>query len=85
VGLCGFAVAAAVALRDRAVEGLRGAAWTYLALGALQILGAALHAGDFSSDAALAGFIAFCASLLAAGAWGLLYSERSSASAFSRS
>jgi hypothetical protein len=83
--LCGFAVAAAVALRDPAPERLRVAAWTYLALGALEILGAALHAGDFSSDAALAAFIAFCASLVAAGAWGLLYAERSSASAFSMS
>ena len=83
--LCGFAVAAAVALRDPGVAWLRGAAWTYLALGALEVLGAALHSGDFSSDAALAGYIAFCASLLAAGAWGLVYADRSSRSAFSTS
>jgi hypothetical protein len=83
--LCGFAVAAALALRDPAPQRLRAAAWTYLALGALELLGAALHGSDFSSDAALAAFMAFCASLVAAGAWGLLYAEHSSARAFSMS
>jgi hypothetical protein len=82
--LCGFAVAAAVALRDPAPERLRAAAWTYLALGGLEAFGAVLHRGDFSSDALFA-FLAFCASLVAAGAWGLRYAERSSRSAFSTS
>jgi hypothetical protein len=64
---------------------MRGAAWTYVALGTLEILGAVLHSGDFTSGAAQAAFIACFATVAAAGAWGVIYAARSSASAFSAS
>lgn len=67
----GFAVAGAVAVHDARLASLRAAAWAYLALGLLEILGAALHGSDFRSGAGLAAFLAFWLSVSLVGAWGL--------------
>jgi hypothetical protein len=69
--LIGLAAAGAIAARERELRWIRDAGWTYLALGVLQILAAAIHAGDFHSDAALLAFIGFWATVAGAGAWGL--------------
>jgi hypothetical protein len=81
--LLGFAVAAAVVVHEGAAERLRGAAWTYVALAALEILAAVIHTDDFDSGAGLAAFLVFWVTIAAAGVWGLVYSGRSSRSAFS--
>jgi peptidoglycan/LPS O-acetylase OafA/YrhL len=68
--LLGFALAAAIALRGNCLRRFRGAALTYAVLGALELLAAAIHSGDFSGDAALPLFVAFFATVLAAGVAG---------------
>jgi hypothetical protein len=69
--LLGFAVAAALAVRESTLPALAVAARAYCALGALELLAAAVHSDDFHSGAGLAAFSLFFASVLAAGAWGL--------------
>lgn len=68
--LLGFAVAAALAVRESTLPAL-AVARAYCALGALELLAAAIHSDDFHSGAGLAAFSLFFASVLAAGAWGL--------------
>jgi hypothetical protein len=70
--LIGFAVAAAIAVRGNCLRRYRGAALTYAVLGALQLLGAALHSSDFRDGASLPLFAAFFATVLATGLAGSL-------------
>ncbi len=70
--LLGFAAAAAIAVRDGDLLRFRGAALTYAVLGALQLLGAALHWSDFEGGASLPLFAGFFASVLAVGVAGSL-------------
>ena len=85
--LLGFAMAAAIAVRGNSLRRLRGAALTYAVLGALELLAAVLHSSDFRDAAALPGFLAFFATVLAAGLAGALLNPAaqptSSRSAFS--
>lgn len=78
--LLGFALAAAIALRSGSLQRFRGAALTYAALGALQLLSVALHSSDFDDGAALPLFAAFFASVLAVGAAGSLLGRELQAS-----
>jgi hypothetical protein len=70
--LIGFAVAAAIAVRGDCLQRYRGAALTYTVLGALQLLGAALHSSDFRDGISLPLFAAFFATVLATGLAGSL-------------
>ncbi len=70
--LLGFAVAAAIAVRGNSLGRFRGAALTYAVLGALQLLGAALHHSDFKAGASLPLFACFFATVLAVGIAGSL-------------
>lgn len=70
--LLGFAVAAGIAVRGDCLRRFRGAALTYAVLGALELLGAAIHSGDFKDGAALPLFALFFAAVLAVGAAGSL-------------
>ncbi|MGH2982115.1 MAG: hypothetical protein ACRDKV_08750 [Solirubrobacterales bacterium] len=79
--LLGFAVAAAIAVRADCMRRFRGAALTYATLGALQLLGAALHSSDFSGDASLPLFALFFATVLAVGAAGSLLGREARRSA----
>jgi peptidoglycan/LPS O-acetylase OafA/YrhL len=85
--LLGFAIAAALAVRGNCLRRFRGAAATYAAFGALELLGAAIHSGDFRDGASLPLFLLFFASVLAAGLAGALLRRTdqvsSSRSAFS--
>jgi hypothetical protein len=87
--LLGFAVAAAIAVRGNSLQRFRGAALTYVVFAILELLAAALHHSDFRGGAALPLFLAFFASVLAAGLAGSLLDsdgqDSSSRSAFSRS
>lgn len=87
--LIGFAVAAAIAVRANSLARFRGAALTYAVLGALELLGAAIHSGDFRDGASLPLFAAFFASVLAVGLAGSLLDRgaqvSNSRSAFSAS
>lgn len=65
--LLGFALAAVIAVRGNCLRRFRGAALTYAALGALELLGAALHSSDFRDGASLPLFAAFFATVLAVG------------------
>ncbi len=69
--LIGLAAAGAIAARERELRWIRDAGWTYLALGGLEILAAAIHAGDFHSGLGLAAFICFWATVALGGCWGL--------------
>ena len=78
--LCGFGVAAAFALRENALERLYGSALAWAALGALELLAVAIHAGDLTAtDPATALYVAFFASVLGLGAYGALEAERGGA------
>jgi hypothetical protein len=70
--LLGFAVAAAIAVRGNSLQRFRGAALTYVVFGTLELLAAALHHSDFRGGAALPLYLAFFASVLAAGLAGSL-------------
>jgi peptidoglycan/LPS O-acetylase OafA/YrhL len=70
--LIGFAVAAAIAVREDSLRRFRGAAATYAVFGALELLGAAIHSGDFRDGASLPLFVAFFATVLAVGLAGAL-------------
>jgi hypothetical protein len=75
--LCGFGVAAGFALRENALQRLLGSALAWAALGALELLAVAIHAGDLTaSGAATALYVAFFASILGLGAYGALGAER---------
>ena len=65
--LIGFAIAGGIALRGNSLSRFRGAALTYAVLGALELLGAALHSSDFRGGVSLPLFAAFFATVLAVG------------------
>jgi hypothetical protein len=71
--LCGFGVAAAFAVRENDLDRLHGSALAWAALGALELLGVALHWNDLDASAlATALYVAFLASVLGLGAYGAL-------------
>jgi hypothetical protein len=74
--LIGFAAAAAYAVVDNRVERFAGAAYAYAALGALELLAAAVFSGDFDGGARTALYLAFTATVLAVGAAGSLALRR---------
>ena len=75
--LIGFAVAAAFAAAEDDIDRLQGAAFAYAALGALELAAAALHWDDFTAPAlGVAAYVAFCASVLALGAYGAVRLRR---------
>ncbi len=67
--LIGFGAAAAFAVADNRLERFRGAAYAYAALGALELLAAAVFGGDFNGGEAWA-FVAFAVSVLLVGVAG---------------
>ncbi len=71
--LSGFGVAAAFAVRENDLDRLFGSALAWAALGALELLAVAIHAGDLtSSGAGTALYVAFFASVLILGCYGAL-------------
>lgn len=82
--LLGFALAAAIAIRADSLQRFRGAALTYAVLGILELLAVALHSSDFKGGAALPLFVAFFASVLAAGVAGSLFGRQAQASSSRR-
>jgi hypothetical protein len=69
--LCGFGVAAAFAVRENDLDRLFGSALAWAALGALELVAVAIHAGDLtSSGAGTVLYVAFFASVLALGCYG---------------
>lgn len=73
--LCGFGLAAAVAIREDDLDRLRGSALAYGALGALELAALALHADDVSGTAAETVLYAVLwASVLGVGVYGSLAS-----------
>jgi peptidoglycan/LPS O-acetylase OafA/YrhL len=83
--LLGFALAAVMAVRADCLRRFRGAALTYAALGALQLLGAALHSSDFHGGVSLPLFAAFFATVLAVGLSGSLLGRAADQPSSSRS
>jgi hypothetical protein len=80
--LCGFAVAAAFAARENDLGRLRGPAYSYAALGALELLAVALHSGDLSGTTLECSvYVGFCATVAAMGLYGVLASASSARSA----
>jgi hypothetical protein len=80
--LCGFGVAAAFAIRENDLDRLRGSALAYAALGALELLAVAIHSEDLTgADLEQGLYIAFCASVLAVGAYGIWASRPAPSSA----
>ena len=80
--LCGFAVAAAFAARENDLDRLRGPAYSYAALGALELLAVALHSGDLSGTTLECSvYVGFCATVAAMGLYGVLGSASSARSA----
>ena len=57
--LIGFAAAAAYAAWDNRLERFAGAAYAYAALGALELLAAAVFSGDFDGGAGTALYVGF--------------------------
>ena len=77
--LIGFGVAAAYSVRLDDLGALRGCAYSYAVLGALEILAAALHGGDLTGSAAhCSAYFAFWTSVLAVGLYGAVAPEASS-------
>ncbi len=71
--LCGFGVAAAFAVRENDLDRLFGSALAWAALGALELVAVAIHAGDLaSSGAGTALYVAFFASVLVLGCYGAI-------------
>ena len=71
--LVGFAVGAGVALQENDLDRLRGPALAYATLGVLELAALAIHSGHVTaSGAGTAVYVAFCASVVAAGAYGLI-------------
>jgi hypothetical protein len=83
--LSGFALAAAIAIRGNCLQRFRGAALTYAALGALQLLAAGLHSSDFHDGISLPVFVAFFATVLAVGLAGSLSGRAADQPSSSRS
>jgi hypothetical protein len=80
--LCGFAIAAALAARENDLDRLRGSAYSYAALGALELLAVAVHSGDLSGTTLESSvYVGFCASVGAVGLYGVLGSASSARSA----
>jgi hypothetical protein len=76
--LCGFGVAVAFALWENDLDRLHGSALAWAALGALELLAVAIHAGDLdASGPATALYVAFFASVLGVGAYGAIAAQRS--------
>jgi hypothetical protein len=79
--LVGFGVAAAVAVREADLNRYRGPACAYATLGGLELLAAAIHWEDLTASAlGCAVYMAFWATVLAAGAYGSIASSAASAS-----
>jgi hypothetical protein len=77
----GVALVGLIVARENRLFPFGGVALAYVALGALQLLALALHAGDLGDDgAANAAYIAFCAAILATGAYGSIAARASSRS-----
>ena len=77
--LVGFGVAAAYSVRLDDLAALRGCAYSYTVLGALEILAPAIHGGDLTGTAAhCSAYFAFWASVLAVGLYGVVAPEASS-------
>jgi hypothetical protein len=74
--LIGFAAAAAYAVADNRAERFAAAAYSYAALGALELLAAAIFSGDFDGGARTALYVGFVASVLVAGVAGSLTVRR---------
>ena len=74
--LIGFAAAAAYAAWDNRLTPFAGAAYAYAALGALELLAAAVFSDDFDGDGRTALYVAFTATVLAVGAAGSLAVRR---------
>jgi hypothetical protein len=74
--LIGFAAAAMYAALDNRLERFAGAAYAYTALGALELLAAAIFAEDFDGGVRTALYIAFVVTVLAVGAIGSLAVRR---------
>ncbi len=82
--LLGFAVAGVIAVRGNSLRRFRGAALTYVVFAALELLAAGLHHSDFRGGAALPLFLAFFATVLAAGLGGALAGRDGQASSSRR-
>jgi hypothetical protein len=65
-------VAAAYPAADNRIERLAGAAYAYAALGALELLAAAVFSGDFDGGVRTGVYVAFAVTVLAVGAAGSL-------------
>jgi hypothetical protein len=71
--LVGFGVAAGWALLEDDLDRLHGPALAYATLGALELAALAIHSGDVTaSGLGTAVYVAFCATVLATGAYGLI-------------
>ena len=70
--LIGFAAAAAYAAADNRLDRFAGAAYAYTALGALELLAAAVFSGDFEGGTRTVLYIGFTVTVLAVGAAGSL-------------
>jgi hypothetical protein len=80
--LCGFAVAAAFAARENDLDRLRGSAYSYATLGALELLAVAVHSGDLSGTTLECSvYVGFCATVAAMGLYGVLGSASRARSA----
>jgi hypothetical protein len=74
--LCGFGLAAAVAIREDDLTRMRGSAMAYGVLGALELVALAIHSGDVSGTALeTAVYVAFWAGVVAVGAYGAVASS----------
>ena len=77
--LVGFGVAAAYSVRLDDLAALRGCAYSYTVLGALEIVAPAIHGGDLTGTAAhCSAYFAFWASVLAVGLYGVAAPDASS-------
>ena len=74
--LIGFAAAAAYAVADNRAARFAGAAYSYAALGALELLAAAIFSADFDGGARTALYMAFVVTVLGTGAAGSLTVRR---------
>lgn len=74
--LIGFAAAAAYAAVENRLEGFAGAAYAYTALGALELLAAAIFSGDFEGGTHTVLYVGFVVTVLAVGVAGSLAIRR---------
>ena len=69
----GIGVTAAIAVRENDLDSFRGGAYAYTVLGALELLAAAIHSGDFGDDGLATGvYLACLAAILLTGLYGSL-------------